>query len=195
MRLPGSNLPLPNIIAWSCLLAVVSLLVGFYGGLALAWIDSPLSHFPFVVLLAVPYVVAVGLALRRGWIASARFPWLVRVLLAIPPGVILAGSVILNLLPFHGPPDGYTDDSPFATEDQLVPQTGWGRPSFYLRIFDGPLDTGERWLYYDLDAFINIWFFCSLLLAVILGEALLAGLWCFIRRRLRGPERSPQVRA
>lgn len=184
MRLPGSNLSLPVLVASAVLCAGFSYVAMMLVGFPLGW-SPTLAHRPIVIFLMIPYVLVVGLMLRRAWIDSAVFPPVIRGLLALPAALVVIGFLVMNVMPIKSPEFGYNDDSPFATADTLVPQKGWGWPAPSIRVFDEPLESYGEWQYYDFDTSFNVVFVCSLLFAIIFGEAVLVAFWRVVQRRLQ----------
>ncbi len=183
MRIPGSNLPLPNIVAWSILLGGATWFGGLFIGLPLAWSESPLAYSPLPVLPVLPYVMAVGLVLRRAWITSASLPAVGRFLITLPVLFVLSWCVSFNLTMSRSPEWGYVDDSPFVTQAEIAPQAIWGWPWAMVRIFDEPLNDGRIWLFDGASAFFNLWFICTTLLGLVFGLAVPVAFWRSLERR------------
>lgn len=182
MRLPGSKLSLTRLIIWSIVLAAISFAILLGIGFPLGWSDLT-AHWPIVVFLMLPYVITVGLLMRRAWIESRVFSPLRRILLAVPVALVVVIFTMLNFVPVKSPAHGLQDGSSFATADALVPQTGWGWPASYIRVFDEPLEYYGKWQYYDFDTSVNILFVCTLLVVTVGSEAAIVGIWRKVKRR------------
>ena len=141
-----------------------------------------MGYSPLFLIPVSPYAVAVGLVIRRAWKTSASLPKLVRFLLSVPPVFVLSWWVAFNLTAFPHP-DGFIDDSPFASPETYVPQTSWGWPAPSLRVYDETLEDWGDWLFDGSSTAINIWLISSTLLGLIFCEAVAVAGGRFLRHR------------